>query len=159
MMPTTGRRETEVHRVAQGIFETNPDWVTFYREILGLQGIVRQKYPTRKALAKFERTDTYRQIQQMLATLMARKPPKKPAEAEKAEAGRPDETALGREAETGVEAEVETAEQMKVVTIRLPQSLHETLRVEAFENRTSMNKLCISKLMQLIDSEIVPSEI
>jgi len=148
MMPTTGRRETEVMRITQETFAVTPDWVTFYREILGLQGVVRRKYPTQKALAKFEKTDTYRQIQQMLAALMARKPPKKPVEAEAA-----------KKAEAEALAEAEASEETKVITIRLPQSLHETLRVEAFECRTSMNKLCISKLMQLIDSEIVPNQV
>ena len=39
--------------------------------------------------------------------------------------------------------------------MRLPKSLHETLQEEAFEHRTSMNKLCISKLLQFIDSDKV----
>ncbi len=45
-----------------------------------------------------------------------------------------------------------------MITVRLPKSLHEALRVEAHEHRTSMNKLCISKLLQFIDAENVPSE-
>ena len=34
--------------------------------------------------------------------------------------------------------------------------MHEALRIEAYEHRTSMNKLCISKLLQFIDTENVP---
>ena len=45
-----------------------------------------------------------------------------------------------------------------MITVRLPKSLHEALRDEAHEHRTSMNKLCISKLLQFIDSEQVPTE-
>ncbi len=49
-------------------------------------------------------------------------------------------------------------EATKVITIRLPQSLQDALRVEAESMQTSVNKLCISKLMQIIDSNLVPNE-
>jgi hypothetical protein len=45
-----------------------------------------------------------------------------------------------------------------VITVRLPKSLHESLRAEAHDRHTSMNKLCISKLLQVVDGELVPSE-
>ena len=45
-----------------------------------------------------------------------------------------------------------------MITVRLPKSLHESLRAEAHEKRTSMNKLCISKLLQFIDTDLVPTE-
>ena len=45
-----------------------------------------------------------------------------------------------------------------MITVRLPQSLHETLRIEAYQHCTSMNKLCISKLLQFIESDLVPNE-
>ena len=35
--------------------------------------------------------------------------------------------------------------------------MHEALRIEAYEHHTSMNKLCISKLLQFIDTENVPT--
>ena len=47
---------------------------------------------------------------------------------------------------------------LRDITVRLPRSMHEMLRVEAHEHRTSMNKLCISKLLQLIDGTGVPTE-
>jgi predicted HicB family RNase H-like nuclease len=45
-----------------------------------------------------------------------------------------------------------------VITVRLPKSLHESLRAEAHDRRTSMNKLCISKLLQVVDGDLVPAE-
>ena len=45
-----------------------------------------------------------------------------------------------------------------MITVRLPKSLHESLRTEAHEKRTSMNKLCISKLLQMIDTELIPGD-
>ena len=52
----------------------------------------------------------------------------------------------------------EEAEPTKVITVRLPKSLHEALSVEAHEHHTSMNKLCISKLLQFIDRHMIPAE-
>ena len=52
----------------------------------------------------------------------------------------------------------ENREPTRVITVRLPKSLHETLRTEAHERKTSMNKLCISKLLQMVDSELIPSD-
>ena len=37
--------------------------------------------------------------------------------------------------------------------------MHESLRIEAHEYHTTMNKLCISKLLQFIDTENVPTSI
>ncbi|MFP6669770.1 MAG: toxin-antitoxin system HicB family antitoxin, partial [Pirellulaceae bacterium] len=43
----------------------------------------------------------------------------------------------------------------RVITVRLPESLHSALMLEANDMNTSMNKLCISKLLQVIDDELV----
>ena len=120
----------EVHRFAREKFSASPDWVTFFREVLGLNGIVRRMFSTRESLSDFEQTAEYTQIQQMLTKL--RQPGNTP----------PDET----------------KEPTRVITVRLPKSLHEALRSEAHEHETSMNKLCISKLLQFIDNEKVPAE-
>ena len=45
-----------------------------------------------------------------------------------------------------------------MITVRLPKSLHEYLRVQAEENNLSINKLCISKLLQTVDEKMVPEE-
>ena len=54
-------------------------------------------------------------------------------------------------------AEKVTIDLISVITVRLPESLHESLRIEAHEHHTSMNKLCISKLLQLIEENMIPS--
>ena len=41
----------------------------------------------------------------------------------------------------------------RVVTVRMPRSLHETLKNEAGLLRVSVNTLCISKLMKLLDEQ------
>ncbi len=124
-------RAKEVCRIAAEFYKTNPDWVLFFREVLGLRGIVRQIYNTPEALAQFEQTPEYEEIQHMLARLRERSHTKP---------GSPPQ------------------EPTRVITVRLPKSLHEALRAEAHEKRTSMNKLCISKLLQMIDQDLVPAE-
>jgi predicted HicB family RNase H-like nuclease len=49
-------------------------------------------------------------------------------------------------------------EETRVITVRLPKSLHDALKAEAHEYRTSMNRLCISKLLQFIEDELVPAD-
>src|SRR5262245_52185544 len=105
-------KQQEVMRSAQTLFHQNPDWVTFFREVLGLGGIVRQLYPTPAALTEFEKTTEYAEIQLMLARLRANGP-----------------------------AVPEDKEPTRVITVRLPKSLHEFLYAEAHEKQTSMNQL------------------
>jgi predicted HicB family RNase H-like nuclease len=120
----------EVFRIASDLFGQEPDWVTFFREVLGLEGIVRRMYKDPQALAQFEQGEEYLKIQQMLAKLR----------------------------EKGTDSNGSPKEPTRVITVRMPKSLHETLKAEAHEKHTSMNKLCISKLLQMVDDELVPTE-
>ena len=123
-------KREELRNQADRLYSQDPDWVTFYREILGINGIVRKDYPEPQSLAEFEKTDEYCDIQQMVAKLRER--------------GRP---------------QIGDQEPTRVITVRMPKSLHESLRVEAHDRHTSMNKLCISKLLQMIDQGLVPNEV
>ncbi len=120
---TTTEAEHEVQRYAAALYQSDADWATFFREVLGVRGIVRRLYRSREALAAFKTTQAYADIQRMLQGLRAKK-----------------------DAKIDIEEEP-----ISVMTVRIPKSLHETLREEAYEHRTSMNKLCISKLLHLID--------
>ena len=113
---------------ANALFQKKVDWVLFFREVLGIEGVVRRSFPTPPELNAFEKTDEYLQIQRMLAQLR------------------------------GMGITEISKEPTKVITVRMPQSLHEKLRLEAHDKRTSMNKLCISKLLQMVDQQLVPSE-
>jgi predicted HicB family RNase H-like nuclease len=121
----------DVFRVADEIFRQRPSWVTFFREVLGVDGIVRQFYSTPETLSQFEQTSEYQKIQQMLAKLR----------------------------ENDADLPGGPREPTRVITVRLPKSLHESLRVEAHDRHTSMNKLCISKLLQVVDEDLVPAEV
>ncbi|MEN6452008.1 MAG: hypothetical protein ABFC96_16080 [Thermoguttaceae bacterium] len=56
------------------------------------------------------------------------------------------------------ESDLPDTEPTRVITVRLPKTLHQALRDEAFTHHTSMNKLCISKLLELIDGDKVPRD-
>lgn len=125
---TTEKYQTVLQR-AQQLFQQDPDWVTFFREVLGVDGIVRQVFPSLDELTAFEKSTEFEQIQQWIVKL--------------------------REKRATVDAD---AEPTRVITVRLPRSMHEYLKTEAHDLRTSMNKLCISKLLQVIEQNKIPTE-
>ena len=116
----------EVLQITRELYRQDPDWITFFREALGLDGIVRQAFPDSEELAQFERSEEYVEIQAMLARLREGDPNKPSPQ-----------------------------EPTRVITIRLPRSLHESLRAEAHGRETSMNKLCIAKLLLALETESV----
>lgn len=127
--PTQEQLGQGAHRRASEAFRRDPDWVTFYREILGVDGVIDQLFRSFDQRCEFEKTEEFAKIQQMLARLRERSRGQR----------QPDEPT-------------------RVITVRLPQSLHEALRHEAHNHKTSMNKLCISKLLQVIEDDLVPSD-
>ena len=115
----------KILQVAKDLYQRRPDWVTFFRETLGVNGAARSVFPAQDDFLKFEQSPAYGEIQTMVASLRTAK----------VRGGGKDEAT-------------------RVITVRLPESLHEALKKEADDHRTSMNKLCISKLLQvLVESE------
>jgi len=119
-------RKHTAQRIANEMFHQQPDWIAFFREVLGVDGLLRKLFASPEELAAFEKTDEYNEIQLMLAKLRER---------------------------SGAGADGK--EPTRVITVRLPKSLHESLRAEAHDRKTSMNQLCISKLLQVIDAEMM----
>ena len=116
----------KVLQVARELFQSKPDWVTFFRETLGVSGAARNVFPRQQEYVAFEKSREYAEIQNMVLALRNRKIPGSSGN-----------------------------EPTRVITVRLPESLHEALKAEASDHNTSMNKLCISKLLQvLVDSGI-----
>jgi predicted HicB family RNase H-like nuclease len=122
-------RSQNALRTATEKYRQASDWVAFFREVLGVEGLLRKMFSTQEELEAFERSPEYTQIQQMLAKL--------------------------RERNDELSEEIEPT---RVITVRLPKSVHESLKAEAHHRQTSMNKLCISKLLMFIDNELVPSD-
>lgn len=117
-------RKQTACRIANEMFGKTADWVAFFREVLGANGLVRRLFTTPEELAAFEKTAEYAEIQKMVKKLREK---------------------------TG--SQPETKENTRVITVRLPASLHESLKVEAHDRNTSINQLCISKLLQVIDEQ------
>jgi predicted HicB family RNase H-like nuclease len=115
--------------VSERLFQQSPDWVVFFREVMGIDGVIRREFQSLDDLTAFERSEEFVQIQKMLVALRANK----------------------------ATAESES-EPTRVLTVRLPKSMHEYLRTEAHDLRTSINKLCISKLLQMIERDMIPSD-
>lgn len=123
---TFKERTDEVVRFANEKFLSAESWIEFFRSVLGVDGIVHTLFPSPDELDSFERLQVYADLQQKVAKLR-----------EKRQTAEPNEPT-------------------RVITVRLPKSLHEALRRESHSRQTSMNKLCISKLLQTIDPLLVP---
>ena len=71
-------KQTAVKEIADKLYDQKPDWITFYREILGMDGIVRQTFPGRQELAAFEQSPAYQEILRLL-TMLRQLPPRRPS--------------------------------------------------------------------------------
>ncbi|TWU48086.1 peptide chain release factor 1 [Rubripirellula reticaptiva] len=120
-------RAGEVMKAAEAQFALSGSWVAFYREMLGTEGLVQRTFPTTTEFAQFQKSKQFAELQEMVAAL------------------RSHESSKG-----------DTNEPEKMITIRLPKSLHDALTQESNELNLSINKLCISKLLQRIESRFVP---
>ena len=129
MLTQPQEKYREVLQKAETLLRQETDWVTFFRKIVGVDGAIRQGFPSFEELTAFEQSEEYEKIQKMLVKLRERKGVVDPEN-----------------------------EPTRVITVRLPKSMHEYLRTEAHDLRTSMNKLCISKLLQVIDEGMIPNE-
>lgn len=115
-----------VLHTAERLYAMEPEWVVFFREVLGVDGIVSRTFGSGDARMRFECSPQYARIREMLDSLRAR------------DRDRP----ADREAH-------------RVVTVRMPRSLHEALKAEAADRRLSINALCIAKLLQPLDGDAV----
>jgi predicted HicB family RNase H-like nuclease len=121
---TDSHAATAVLQVAERLFAMEPEWVVFFREVLGVEGIVRRTFSDPEALMRFECSPQYARIREMLDGLRSKQ----------------NDQQAQREA-------------LRVITVRMPKSLHETLKSEAEQMKVSVNALCISKLMKLLDEQ------
>jgi predicted HicB family RNase H-like nuclease len=119
------QRRQAVQKALAMSWETN-DWEDFFREIMSMQGLIHQMFPSTAQRREFETTPEYVEIQHMMAEMRGRRKKRR-----------------------------QNREKTRMITVRLPESLHASLQHEAEQLNTSMNKLCISKLLQIIDKQLV----
>ena len=117
---------------ARALIDQGTHWAEFYCRVLGQWGMVHRVFPTPEARAYFERSPAYEAIQRMLASLRWK-------------GGVPGEAAG-------------TPEVTRVITVRLPASVHEDLRAEAAVRGVSLDQLCVSKLLEWLPPEALPAQ-
>lgn len=115
-------------RMANVVAEKSPNWETYFHAVLGAGGIVPRLFPMPEDVRQFADTDEYARIHALLDALKSA-----------------DQTKAG---------------DMTVTTelgVRIPNSMHASLKAEAEESGVSLNSLCLSKLIQAIDPEFIPA--
>lgn len=123
-------RCNQAFSLANDLFGHAPTWVCFFREVLAVGGLCRRLFPTVEEYSQFMTTSHYDQVQQMLTALRSRDLP-----------------------------ENDPNDPQRMITVRLPKSLHEALVDEAGRLSISVNKLCISRLLQVLDQKMVPETV
>jgi len=113
--------------LANELFGNAPTWVCFYRELMGGNGLIHTLFDNNADFGDFLRTDQYHQIQMMLTALRSRDLP-----------------------------ENDPNDPQRMITVRLPKSLHEAMCDEAGRLNISVNRLCISRMLQLLDPKMIP---
>ena len=113
--------------IANDLFGNSPTWVCFYRELLASGGMLYTLFSDNGDYEAFQRSDQYRQIQGMLTGLRGRDLP-----------------------------ENDPNDPQRMITVRLPKSLHEAMCDEALRLNISINKLCISRMLQMLDPTMIP---
>jgi hypothetical protein len=117
----------QAFEVANDLFANAPTWICFYRELMGGNGMLHLLFDNNKDFGAFLRTDQYHQVQLMLTALRSRDLP-----------------------------ENDPNDPQRMITVRLPKSLHEAMCDEAVRLNISVNRLCISRMLQLLDPEMIP---
>jgi len=120
-------RRKIVFETATELFGVAPTWTAFYRETLGGGGVARAMFMGDES-REYECSDEHSKVLEMLTVLRSRDLP-----------------------------ENDPHEQQRMITVRIPKSLHDAICDEANELAVSVNKLCISRLLQKVDQSMIPS--
>ena len=121
-------KQKMVYETATELFGVAPTWTAFYREILGGDGISRALFVCADETREYESSDEHAKVLEMLTVLRSRDLP-----------------------------ENDPHEQQRMITVRIPKSLHDSICDEANALEVSVNKLCISRLLQKVDLAMIPS--
>jgi predicted HicB family RNase H-like nuclease len=121
------QKRSRVVQVAAELFGVAPTWVAFYRTVMGPAGLIRSLM-TDDEYSEFESGFEHQQVLEMLTTLRSRDLP-----------------------------ENDPTEPQRMITVRIPKSMHDAICDEANRLDVSVNKLCISRLVQLLDPRMIPS--
>lgn len=123
-------RVSRLMTAASDLFGLAPTWTAFYREVLGAEGLMRCAVTAGDEMNAFECSLEHGQLLEMLTALRSRDLP-----------------------------ENDPFEQQRMITVRIPKSLHDSICAEANALSVSVNKLCISRMLQKIDPSLIPTSV
>jgi len=126
-LPAADRRKL-VFETATELFGVAPTWTAFYRETIGAAGVARDLFPDTEEAHQYECSDENSKVMEMLTVLRSRDLP-----------------------------ENDPHEPQRMITVRIPKSLHDSICAEANELAVSVNKLCITRMLQKIDTNLIPN--
>lgn len=126
-LPAALRRRQVVETAAE-LFGVAPTWTAFYRETIGCDGVVRALFADRDELREFECSEEHAKVMEMLTVLRSRDLP-----------------------------ENDPHEPQRMITVRMPKTLHDAICAEANDLDVSVNKLCITRMLQKVDYSMIPS--
>ena len=115
--------------LAEEAFAATGSWVVFFREILGVDGVVKQLFSDAEEFKRFVAGPEFATLHEMLAAIRSQDHSKSDA-----------------------------AEPERMITIRIPRSLQESLQEESKACGLSINKLSISKLLLPANPRFVPEQ-
>jgi predicted HicB family RNase H-like nuclease len=116
-----------IQQVAAELFGVAPTWTAFYRETLGVDGVAHRIFSDSEEYRNYECSDCHSKVLEMLTVLRCK-----------------DVT------------DCDPTEVQKMITIRIPKSLHDRICAEANELDVSVNKLAITRMLQRIDMSMLP---
>ncbi|MEO1614498.1 MAG: hypothetical protein AAFV88_01530 [Planctomycetota bacterium] len=128
-------RCSQAMECAEIAFASTASWVVFFREMLGPKGVVRKLFGGERLqldspdMRRFEQSEYFVTLNEIVAAIRSQDDSKSNA-----------------------------AEPERMITIRIPRSLHEQLKEEAKLCKLSINKLSISKLLQPTNPRFVPEQ-
>ncbi|TWU15560.1 hypothetical protein [Allorhodopirellula heiligendammensis] len=123
-------RPAQVLRLAEEAFAMTGSWVVFYRTLLAPGGVVDQLYETPEARRYFETTREFAELLEMVTAIRSQ-----------------DDSSSG------------THEPTRMITIRVPRSLHAATIRESEELELSINAYCVTKLLQPANPRFTPLEL
>jgi predicted HicB family RNase H-like nuclease len=121
-------RRKLVVETATELFGVAPTWTAFYRETIGADGVARALFDDMEEAHEYECSDEHSKVMEMLTVLRSRDLP-----------------------------ENDPHEPQRMITVRIPKSLHDSICQEANKLAVSVNKLCISRMLQKVDLAMIPS--
>ncbi len=123
-------RPAQVLRLAEEAFAMTGSWVVFYRTMLAPGGVVDQLYDSPVARRYFETTMEFSELLEMVTAIRSQ-----------------DDFSSG------------SHEPTRMITIRVPRSLHAATIRESEDLELSMNAYCVTKLLQPANPRFTPLEL